>query len=269
MKDQPFYVGYLPTPPTIRKFFLLVIPMLLIVGAGVSWVVSTGQQTVGTGVWDVSAPQTFTGRITMDPYPSLHTSSGDMLLVSQGKRDASEFVRSHIGEVVSISGFLINRGDWRMLEVPGTDAVSMVTDDGSIPAPNPQPLGQQTLTGEIVDSKCFLGVMKPGSGKIHRACASLCLLGGIPPVLLVKDSAGNHQGYVMVNEDGSSAARELASMVAVPVEVSGQFERRGSLIYMRLQGSVTQLAGTARVAYGESIAVNDAEPPFCGVKTTG
>jgi hypothetical protein len=28
-----------------------------------------------------------------------------------------------------------------------------------------------TLTGEIVDSKCYLGVMNPGQGKVHRDCA--------------------------------------------------------------------------------------------------
>jgi hypothetical protein len=34
--------------------------------------------------------------------------------------------------------------------------------------------GPVELTGEIVDSKCFLGVMVPGSGKTHKECASLC-----------------------------------------------------------------------------------------------
>ena len=41
--------------------------------------------------------------------------------------------------------------------------------------------GPVTVSGEIVDSKCFLGVMVPGAGKTHKECASLCLRGGIPP----------------------------------------------------------------------------------------
>jgi hypothetical protein len=46
------------------------------------------------------------------------------------------------------------------------------------------------VRGEIVDSKCFLGVMVPGSGKTHKDCASLCLRGGIPPALYVRDQSG-------------------------------------------------------------------------------
>jgi hypothetical protein len=49
-------------------------------------------------------------------------------------------------------------------------------------------LGTQTLIGEIVDSKCYLGVMNPGALIPHRACAIRCISGGIPPVLLVRQS---------------------------------------------------------------------------------
>jgi len=31
-------------------------------------------------------------------------------------------------------------------------------------------LGAATLRGEIVDSKCFLGIMKLGEKTVHRAC---------------------------------------------------------------------------------------------------
>ena len=47
-------------------------------------------------------------------------------------------------------------------------------------------LGKQTFVGEIVDSKCFLGVMNPGRLTPHRACAIRCISGGVPPVLLVR-----------------------------------------------------------------------------------
>jgi hypothetical protein len=43
--------------------------------------------------------------------------------------------------------------------------------------------GLVKLTGEIVDSKCFLRVIAPGSGKTHKECASLRLRGGIPPAV--------------------------------------------------------------------------------------
>ena len=49
---------------------------------------------------------------------------------------------------------------------------------------------------EIVDSKCFLGVMTPGAGRTHSACASLCLRGGIPPALLSCARSGRAFGPV-------------------------------------------------------------------------
>ena len=36
-------------------------------------------------------------------------------------------------------------------------------------------LGPVELTGEIADSKCWLGVMNPGEGTVHRDCARRCL----------------------------------------------------------------------------------------------
>ena len=54
----------------------------------------------------------------------------------------------------------------------------------------PTSLGVATLRGEIVDSKCYLGAMKPGDQKTHKACATLCIRGGIPPVLVERLPGG-------------------------------------------------------------------------------
>ena len=52
-------------------------------------------------------------------------------------------------------------------------------------------LGMSTLVEELVDTKCFLGVMRPASGNVHRGCAVRCLGGGAPPALLVRDEQEN------------------------------------------------------------------------------
>ena len=64
-----------------------------------------------------------------------------------------------------------------MLEM--TEGSLQVIGDGAGGNPSYQPLGAVTLTGEIVDSKCFLGVMNPGNLKPHKACAIRCISGGI------------------------------------------------------------------------------------------
>jgi hypothetical protein len=97
-----------------------------------------------------------------------------------------------------------------------------------------EPLGEVTLSGEIIDSKCFMGVMKPGEGKVHRACAAMCIAGGIPPLLVVNQSDGNRYGYILIGPQGQAAADLVIEDVAVPVSVFGQLERRGDLTYLRI-----------------------------------
>jgi len=81
-------------------------------------------------------------------------------------------------------------------------------------------LGYAELAGEIVDSKCYFGVMNPGRGKVHRDCAARCLSGGIPPALLVRDGAGSSATVLIAN-----FRRELLDHVAEPVALRGRLTR--------------------------------------------
>jgi hypothetical protein len=83
------------------------------------------------------------------------------------------------------------------------------------------------LAGEIVDSKCFFGVMNPGELKPHRACAVRCISGGIPPVLCVRDAAGRACYFWLVGPEGEPIGRALLDFVAEPVLVEGEVRRRG------------------------------------------
>ena len=38
--------------------------------------------------------------------------------------------------------------------------------------------------------KCYLGVINPGNGKVHRDCAVRCLSGGVTPVFATNDFNG-------------------------------------------------------------------------------
>lgn len=79
-----------------------------------------------------------------------------------------------------------------------------------------------TLRGEIVDSKCFLGVMAPGQGKTHRACASLCLRGGIPPALFIEDRTGESRLILLASPAGAPLdPSTVAARAFEPTEMSG------------------------------------------------
>jgi hypothetical protein len=90
-----------------------------------------------------------------------------------------------------------------------------------------------TLKGEIVDSKCFLGVMNPGQLTTHRACAIRCISGGAPPVLLVRPKAEPARYFLLVSAVGKPINKEVLDLVAEPVEITGQVEAQGDLMILR------------------------------------
>lgn len=268
-KQPGFFVGYLPFPASLRNFYRLLIPLLLLAAIGAGAFMAAQQEAVGDGVWNPLAATSLSGRLALTPYPVLHMADGNsVLLVVQGKKAADEPVLPFVGKMVTVTGFEIRRGGWHMLEIPAQGAITAAPRVAKATAPARQSFEAVTLQGEIVDSKCFLGVMKPGAGKVHRACAQLCLTGGLPPMLVVNNGESRF-GYLLTNADGSSAARQLADEVAVPVSVSGLIERVGDLTYLRLAASpapVQRLVGQERARFGESIAALDDMPAFCGVR---
>jgi hypothetical protein len=101
------------------------------------------------------------------------------------------------------------------------------------------PLGRQRLRGEIVDSKCFYGVMKPSTGKAHRDCAVRCISGGAPPAFVVRapESATGEPAekivvLLLVGADGRSIAAEVLELVAEPVEIVGEVARVGDRLVL-------------------------------------
>jgi hypothetical protein len=226
--NKDFYVGYLPAPSAITRFYNIAIPVMLVLGLAFSYWASQGQASAGEGVWDLTGEVEITGYLTVDPYPVIHipgASPRSVVLVEQTKFGADDRALQHANQWVTISGFAITRGDWYMLQLLPTSTFTQADDAGTGAMPA-VPMGEVELSGEIIDSKCFLGVMKPGSGKVHRACAAMCLRGGIPPMLVVKNESGERYGFMLMNENGDSASIDLADLVAVPIRLRGQMEQR-------------------------------------------
>ena len=91
-----------------------------------------------------------------------------------------------------------------------------------------------TLRGEIIDSKCYLGAMKPGGGKTHKGCAALCLSGGVPPMFVTRDAAGNETYYLLTDSEGKPMGKEAVDYVGDPVELTADLEQRGDLRVLKL-----------------------------------
>ncbi|MFQ3244160.1 MAG: hypothetical protein ACI9OI_001509 [Chitinophagales bacterium] len=235
-RRKDFFVGYLPMPEGLKPFYKWLTVLLLVVGLGFSYWVSSSQQAVGKGQWLLAEEKTYQGYLSHDPYPVLHVVGDEpesIILMSQGKHSSANLTSELDGNEVTVTGFPIERGGWKLLELRDLSDVKVINSKPSYSAIS-EPLGEVTLSGEIIDSKCFMGVMKPGEGKVHRACAAMCIAGGIPPLLVVNQSDGNRYGYILIGPQGQAAADLVIEDVAVPVSVFGQLERRGDLTYLRI-----------------------------------
>ena len=114
-------------------------------------------------------------------------------------------------------------------------------------------LGTVTLTGEIVDSKCYLGVMNPGQGKVHRDCAARCLSGGIPPILVTTD--GREQ-FLLVGPDGRALGRDaLREFIAEPIRIQGELLESGSTQLLKVDPGTFRhtLEGLRAVSKGSAV----------------
>ncbi|MGI9310206.1 MAG: hypothetical protein ACR2P7_01585 [bacterium] len=241
--DSPFFVGYLPMPSSLRwLYWPLGLALVLACGyAGFS--VARHQAHTHPSYWSTAATTTYHGILTRAPYAVLHRPDAShplgvesVMLVRHGKH-AADLPARFEGQAVAVSGNVIARGGWRMLEISGADALepSARVAPGALAARlDAKPLGAVALRGEIADSKCFLGVMKPGAGRIHKACAEVCLRGGVPPMLIAQDAQQRRFGYLLVGADGASASTRLAPFAAELVEVRGQLHQRGDLLYITL-----------------------------------
>ncbi len=248
-RTDEFYVNYLPTPPALRRVLVLVTGLLLWVAAAYAFVWARAQHGPGDAVWDDVTPKTFTGTLVADPYPMLLPESAaepsaatsaaggvdpamPIILVEMGKHGSRERVTPHAGRRVTVRGWTLERDGRRVVELdPADDAITPAEGVATVPAA--VPAGPVTLAGEIVDYKCFLGAMKPGEGKPHKMCATLCVRGGIPPMLVVNEPAGRAY-YLLTGPAGEPIGEGVLPFIADPVEVRGSVEARAGLRLLRI-----------------------------------
>lgn len=240
--ERDFFVGYLPMPARDVRFLRVFLPALALAVAATALVESGFQRNPGDGVWDTGREIALEGELISAPYPMLRVGDATggaerVLLVEMGKFGADARVDPLVpGDGARVAararGYLIERDGQRMLELAEGDAI---TTGGVLPpAGVSRSLGVLTLDGEIVDSKCWLGVMKPGDGKAHRDCATLCIRGGIPPSIVCRAPDGSLRRALIVGEDGRPLPFDaLAPWIARPVRVVGEVDITDGLAIMR------------------------------------
>jgi hypothetical protein len=238
--NDDLYVGYLPAaPPRVARFVRRVVPVLVIAAAAIAGLLAALQGPFDPGTFEFGTTRAVEGTLLERPYPMLvGEGARGALLVREGKHGAAPDAVSLDGRRVRLEATRVESPLGSMLElVPGTLEPAGVPTHVS--SSQVQRLGHVEVTGEIVDSKCFLGVMKPGKGKPHRSCAARCLSGGIPPQLLVVSAEGASRLLLLADaEGGPLAPGAFLDFVGEPVIASGAVERRAGLLVLRLDDAL-------------------------------
>jgi len=228
--SDEFFVGYLEAPAEtrrrLRRVAWTVMALALLVAAALAW--ATGP--FDRASFEFAKLDEFQGTIEAQPVPVLIAVSGERFpLVLPGKHGAASTVAPFAGAGVTLRAKRIIRGATTMLEI---DPASVVRGAFEPAASGLSDGGVTTWAGEIVDSKCFLGVMNPGRLEVHRACALRCIAGGIPPMLFSHDETGKEVRLILVGGDGTPLNDSILPFVGHPVTVQGRLEHRGRLDYL-------------------------------------
>ena len=251
MNDE-FYIGWeAKAAPGIGKTVRKSVLSMLLLAVLTAALLAISQHMIGSSVFEWGTVKEFSGVLKFQPYPHLlvprpgatskQTGFSTYSLVAPFKFGLDRVKLSALdGKSISLRGTLIYRGNQTMVEAL-PDSIKVANRQlPALPGTEPIGLGHQTLTGEIVDSKCFFGVMNPGQLLPHRACAIRCISGGVPPVLLVRQKNGTAIYLLLVSADGKPVNQQVLDMVAEPVQITGDVERQGEWLILRADPATYQ-----------------------------
>jgi hypothetical protein len=232
--DNEFYVGYFPKAPIkIASATKRVIAILFTVMIGVAAIIALEQKQFSSANFEYGLVTVLDGYLFTKPVPHLQVPLGKdisntelyqtILLVGSGKAGASDFIFSQSasdkkmeGVKVRLTGSLIYGHGKTLLQVEEASTLEYL--EGKLAARSVAAEQEEiSVSGEIVDPKCFFGVMKPGEGKSHRSCAIRCIAGGIPPVFK-SDSSGY---FLLVNENNEAVSSEIVNIVGDHISLTG------------------------------------------------
>lgn len=248
--EDDFYIGYLPQAPRAQacmlRNFVIVTALLMPMVAGA---LVFSQRAFSTGTYELGKLTVVEGIASLKPVPSLKVIKGadaqgnplyqTLVLMSFGKfgaanhlLDFQEQAGKPLEEVVlTLEGTLDYRDGKALFELTNRNhsLLSISEDlsrfDARALQSQQEDLGPVTLRGEIVDPKCYAGTMKPGEGKPHRSCAIRCISGGIPPMFVTTNEAGQHSYFLLVGSRGEPINAHILDRVADPVVVTGSLSR--------------------------------------------
>jgi hypothetical protein len=236
--NDDFYIGYMPEAP--KRLASFVKKVIIAIGVSIcclSFLLVWWQKKFASTNFEYGVNTTLVGYLSTEPVPHLVLSLGtaadgkelfqNVLLVGEGKAGAAGVIedigqtagRSLAGSRIKLTGSLIY-GDGRALMQISKEQnrnIEFLENGTPPPAQLPGP-ASVVVSGEIVDPKCYFGVMKPADGKEHRSCAIRCIAGGIPPLF---HSAGSMEYLLLVNEASVPLSQEVLGLTGDQITIHG------------------------------------------------
>ena len=237
-KNDEFYVGYLDaigtkTKKSIKRFIVLTLGIAIIAAL----IFGFSQKKFKNSSFELSNATKITGVYHENPYPMLRVKVAEntyknILLLGFGKSSANPFlekIRTETpelsGQTLTIEGNLIYYNGKTLIQITDGEKVTITKATQANQIPVKTVISEMTLEGEIIDPKCYFGVMKPGFGKIHRSCAVRCISGGIPPVLATSDENNISEYYLVTDEQGNAIHKDILAYIGKPSKIKGVVEK--------------------------------------------
>ena len=223
-----------PESKRVLKRIMVAISLVIVLTATVF---SLEQKEFKNSTFELGTVIELTGVLLTYPAPMLRVqieenSFKNIMLLGYGKFGANaelQKINSKVSKIegmkISLKGTLIYYDGKTLFQVEEGQEPYEIKDTDTILKPSKIDLGSMVLEGEIIDPKCYFGVMKPGFGKIHRSCAVRCISGGIPPVLITSNAQGEASYFIITDKNGKPINKAILPYVGKPCRVLGQMEQ--------------------------------------------
>jgi hypothetical protein len=275
MNNSEFYIGWQTKAPAsfakhVKKVVLFLFPVALLV----AYLLSASQKKFSTANFEFGKLTEVKGIYFNEPVPLLKISDGKggfitIPLVGYGKHGAETAILDYEKannillnkKELTLKGTLLYSDGKTLMQIDKNEnpviSISNHPPDSSKVLPSGKEIGWTSIRGEIIDPKCFFGVMKPGEGKVHKDCAIRCILGGIPPVLKVQNEKGENNYYLIVGPNGEKMNEAVKNFVAEPVEIKARAVQQDDWIIL-----YTAKENIERISYAQ-LQNPDAEVIAC------
>ncbi len=260
-KDTDFFIGWLgKIPNSYQNSLRFFVPSLFIVSILLVVIISISTNKVRFSSYDYYKTLSFEGELLLKPFPMLRVLEMDKNrnpkvvlypLVNEGKFGADQSIETFLSQYpnekrvfVKIEAKIISRDGQVAMEITDKkDNIQKIKLRTSIPDLVIGQTRDTVLKGEIIDPKCYLGVMNPGEGKPHRSCAINCIKGGIMPAFI----SGNNKTknyYILIGKYGNKVNNEILFAVAEPIEIKGKVQKidNWNILYIDPKTSIKRLS---------------------------